>query len=239
MNAVVFALAFQSKAPFLAKPGGIGGSEAAEELGDDAYAEEGFEEEEAGDGDGGDEDEEGEGEEEEEARNAALYPELLASFFGEDHKPRGKLRKKPKKQLPASKNASPNPKPRATSVTSSSFKPRPILNPNPSSRASPQPFRHHHATNSNKINGIIKARAMSLSRVNAYGEAADLGAERAVPPNQHATSGSESDPGHIYGYGDDKNIDERADAFIDSFYSRMKAPQVDPYLERLERSRRR
>ncbi|MCO5561319.1 hypothetical protein L7F22_014940 [Adiantum nelumboides] len=36
--------------------------------------------------------------------------------------------------------------------------------------------------------------------------------------------------------GEDKDVDQRADAFIGDFYKKMKVQQVDPYLESLERS---
>lgn len=39
-----------------------------------------------------------------------------------------------------------------------------------------------------------------------------------------------------HGNGGDRDVDERADAFIGDFYKKMKLQQVDPYMERLERS---
>lgn len=39
-----------------------------------------------------------------------------------------------------------------------------------------------------------------------------------------------------HGNGGDRDVDVRADAFIGDFYKKMKLQQVDPYMERLERS---
>ena len=74
---------------------------------------------------------------------------------------------------------------------------------------------------------------MSLSPINGYGEAADLSVEKTPTLNTPSTR-TASEPEH--GYGGEKNIDERADAFIHHFYNKRKVREVDPYIERLERS---
>lgn len=145
--------------------------------------------------------------EKDEEEDDILYPEVFSSFFGDGVT---MARRKPVLQRSAS---APSVERKARSFYPSiggSLSQR--INPSPSLLASP------NTSSSQPLLKVLRP-AHTVPKTTAFELKKPLAA---IQP--------------FSGNGDDKDVDQRADAFIGDFYKNMKLQQVDPYIERLERS---
>ncbi|KAH7286575.1 hypothetical protein KP509_32G013400 [Ceratopteris richardii] len=140
-----------------------------------------------------------------------FYPELLSSLFGEGvtaARRRPILRRSISEPLAERKARSSNPSFRSS--LSQKLSPSPSLFTSlspPKSLSSPQP-------------------AVKISRL------VDIDPNEPTIEPKKPLSVSQAPNAN----GEDKDVDQRADAFIGGFYKNLKEQQVDPFIERLERS---
>eukprot|EP00250_Pteridium_aquilinum_P015249 c22474_g1_i1 orf=249-1037(+) len=155
-------------------------------------------------------------EEDDEEGEHSFYPEVLSSFFGDGGtvtRSKPLLKRSASSPSPSAERKGRSLYPTISTSLSQKLKPSPSLfaSPSPPKNVSPQPLLK-----------LLQPTHTVPRAVTFDGLKTPL----SVPTAAQSLNGN----------GEDRDVDQRADAFIGDFYKKMKLQKVDPYIERLERS---